>query len=255
MTGSGRRAAAAVPIFLDDGGVISDNRQRGPQWRRLVGAFFAPRLGGSAEAWGHANGAFAEQLFEPAAWQARLASAPDYATYEQRYYLDWLRGMTDRLDIALPSSEAEQIALAREANFWITRRVRADFPGVVDAILTLHAAGHPLYTASGEASTDLTGYLGVLEVTHCFRRLYGPDLVGVLKFGPAYYEAIFADASLEPRDVLLVDDDPEAAAWASSVGATVVLVGEHGHRAPPGVTALGSLAELPGWLDSTSARR
>lgn len=37
-----------LTIFVDDGGVMNDNRLRAPQWRRLLGEFFPPRLGGSA---------------------------------------------------------------------------------------------------------------------------------------------------------------------------------------------------------------
>ena len=42
-------------VFLDDGGVMNDNSQRGFQWRRLVGEFFVPLLGGTSEAWVEAN--------------------------------------------------------------------------------------------------------------------------------------------------------------------------------------------------------
>jgi hypothetical protein len=38
-------------VFLDDGGVLNDNERRAPEWRRLLGEFFAPRLGGTPEAW------------------------------------------------------------------------------------------------------------------------------------------------------------------------------------------------------------
>jgi hypothetical protein len=35
--------------------VLIDNSHLSPQWRRLIGEFLSPRLGGSAEAWGVAN--------------------------------------------------------------------------------------------------------------------------------------------------------------------------------------------------------
>ena len=31
-------------LFLDDGGVMNDNRLRGEQWRRMVAEFFTPIL-------------------------------------------------------------------------------------------------------------------------------------------------------------------------------------------------------------------
>ena len=42
-------------IFLDDGGVLNDNDRRGAEWRRLIGEFLSPRLGGEPLAWGAAN--------------------------------------------------------------------------------------------------------------------------------------------------------------------------------------------------------
>ena len=52
-------------VFLDDGGVMSDNRLRGVQWQRLVGEFFVPLLGGTHEAWANANLVVASRLFDP----------------------------------------------------------------------------------------------------------------------------------------------------------------------------------------------
>ena len=34
---------------------MNDSRRRSVQWQRLVGEFFAPRLGGTAEAWAAAK--------------------------------------------------------------------------------------------------------------------------------------------------------------------------------------------------------
>jgi hypothetical protein len=30
-------------VFIDDGGVMNDNNERGLQWHRLVGEYFVPR--------------------------------------------------------------------------------------------------------------------------------------------------------------------------------------------------------------------
>jgi hypothetical protein len=51
-------------IFLDDGGVMNDNRLRGPQWQRLLGEFLPPRLGGEAVAWAEANRVVAPPLWD-----------------------------------------------------------------------------------------------------------------------------------------------------------------------------------------------
>jgi HAD superfamily hydrolase (TIGR01509 family) len=50
-----------------------------------------------------------------------------------------------------------------------------------------------------------------MGVRGCFDRLYGSDLVTVGKEGPEYYRRSFADAGVDPRDALVVDDRPAAA--------------------------------------------
>jgi len=58
-------------LFVDKGGVLIDENDLSPQWRRLIGEFLAPRLGGSVEAWGAANiPAFEHQLER---WRAAMA--------------------------------------------------------------------------------------------------------------------------------------------------------------------------------------
>ncbi|HUP27377.1 MAG TPA: HAD family hydrolase [Chloroflexia bacterium] len=236
-------------LFLDDGGVISDNSRRAPQWQRLVGQFFAPILGGRPEEWEDANKVFITSLFEPAAWEARLNRARDYADYERTYLLDWIGGMCALMNVT-PPPEEESIELTRRANAWIIPQVRADFPGVVDTVRLLHDEGYDLYTASGESSADLEGYLGTLGIRDCFKGLYGVDLINTLKGGPEFYERLLSDAGIQPRDAIIVDDSPHAVSWAMEAGARAVLVTSvYKGPIPPGVLfAIGSLAELPAAL-------
>ncbi|MEO6457895.1 MAG: HAD family hydrolase [Chloroflexia bacterium] len=236
-------------LFLDDGGVISDHSRRAPQWQRLIGEFLPPLLGGRAEDWIEPNKAFTAATFEPAAWESRLASARDYWDLERTYLLDWLNGMCDKVGVErLP--EEEGLALSRRANIWITSRVRADFPGVVETIVTLYNRGYRLNMASGESSTDLEGYLRTLGVRDRFNRLYGPDLINTLKAGPEFYERMFADACVAPGDALVVDDSPSAIGWASQVGARTILVTSQQTDPLPDLIAIRSLAELPTVIDS-----
>src|SRR5216117_915511 len=102
MTANEGSAMANLAIFLDDGGVISDNARRGAQWQRLVGEFFAPRLGGAPDAWAAANRVVTDRLFEPSAWAARLAAAPDYTAFDHLYWGDWIAGMCAIVGVALP---------------------------------------------------------------------------------------------------------------------------------------------------------
>lgn len=231
-------------IFLDDGGVMNDNIQRGPQWQRLVGEFFMPLLGGTAEAWSEANRMVVERLLEPSAWEARLQLASSYASFDRAYQLDWLGEMCELVGVPVPPAE-ECFQLACRATAFIIPRVRAAFPGVVDTIRALYQQGYTLHTASGEPSTDLDGHLHGMGVRDCFGCLYGPDLIDTFKTGPEYYERIFADLALTPSDALVVDDSPRALDWATQVGARAVLIS----KTPPSETSaamhIQSLVELP----------
>ncbi len=242
-----RVVAARLMVFLDDGGVMNDNNERGLQWQRLVSEFFVPLLGGPAEAWSRANRVITDRLFEPAAWQRRVQAAADYNSFDRAYQIEWLRGMCELAGIGTPPEE-ECLRLARRAAAFITRRVQAALPGVVDAIRALHRQGYPLHTPSGEPSLELDGYLQAMEVRDCFGRLYGPDLIDTLKEGPEYYERIFADLGIAPADALVVDDSPRAIGWAAQVGARAVLVGDSLRPHTGTAFQIGSLVELPALL-------
>lgn len=230
-------------VFLDDGGVMNDNRLRGSQWPPLVAEFFAPRLGGAHAAWAEANRAVINAMIEPAAWRERLQSAQDYQQFDRAYQLNWLKGMCARVGVAAPADDA-CYQLACQATARIIRRVHAAFPGAVEAIRALYQRGYLLHTASNGSSTELAGHLEGMGVRECFQRLYGPDLVNTFKVGPAYYARLFADAGVDPAQALVLDDSPQAVAWATQAGARAVLVGQ----APAGQDGLAhitSLAELP----------
>ncbi len=230
-------------ILIDDGGVMNDNRLRGAQWQRLVGEFFAARLGGTLEAWAEANRIVATNILSPENWLARVQSLPDYASFERTYWLDWLGGMCQLVGVERPAEE-ESIILAREAEAYTTSHVHSAFPGAVEAILKLHSRGYTLHTASGESSANLHGYLGAMGVRECFGCLYGSDLLNTLKESPAYYERLFANSGISPADALVVDDNSRVLAWAREFGAATVLVSA-GRQTADGMMCIGSLAELP----------
>ena len=91
-----------------------------------------------------------------------------------------------------------------------------------------------------------------MGVRECFDRLYGPDLLDTFMDGPRFYQRIFADAGVEPRDALVVDDNANAVGWAAEAGAKTVLIS----TAPPFSTnptlCLSSLAELPALIERLS---
>ena len=234
-------------VFLDDDGVMNDNNERGLQWQHLVSEFFVPLLGGSPEAWSRANRVVTDRLFEPVAWRRRVQAAADYNSFDRAYQMEWLRGMCELVGVVAPPEE-ECLRLARRATSFITRRVRAAFPDVVNAIRSLHRQGYMLHTASGEPSLDLACYLQAMGVRDCFGRLYGPDLIETLKEGPEYYKRIFADLGIAATDALVVDDSLRAIEWAMQVGARRVLVGDSSLPQRRTTLHIGSLVELPALL-------
>ncbi|MDP9380410.1 MAG: HAD-IA family hydrolase [Chloroflexota bacterium] len=223
---------------------MNDNQLRGRQWRRLVGEFFAPRLGGTPEDWGEANRVVAERMFELDAWLTRVRSSTSYESFERAYWLDWLGGMCELVGVPMPA-EAESLELACRAESWITRRASAAYPGAVEAIRSLNARGIVLHTASGESSASLSGYLEGMGVRNCFGRLYGPDLIATFKEGPEYYERLLADVGVVPTDALVVDDNSRTVGWAAQTGARTVLVGGAALPDIGDTIRIRSLAELP----------
>jgi HAD superfamily hydrolase (TIGR01509 family) len=238
-------------IFLDDGGVISDNAVRAPQWQRLVGEFFAPILGGSPESWADANRTIIDTILEPSGFARRLQEADSYSDFLVRYRLDWLRSMCAIVGVTMPS-DSEALALVERVERWIRPQVDAAIPGAAEAIRTLHARGYRLFTASGESSEDLEDYLTGMGVRDCFERLYGPDLVECFKDGPEYYERIFADAGIAAGDALVVDDNPAPLRWAAEVGAHGVLV-DRTDSSSTDAMRLPSVSELPHALSTVYA--
>jgi HAD superfamily hydrolase (TIGR01509 family) len=210
-----------LTIFLDDGGVMNLNHLRGPQWQRLVGAFMAPRLGGTPEAWAAANRAVVEEVLAPY-WANPVPQFTEYRAHEARL---WVLAMCERVGVT-PPPEGELLPLHDRASAWIIPQVRSAAPGAVEAIRTLRARGYRLMTASGEDSLQLHGYLTGMGVRACFERLYGPDLIDTTKYGPLYYQRVLQDSGVAAADAVFVDDSRKAVAWARSLGARAIHVGD-----------------------------
>ncbi len=240
-----------LTIFLDDGGVMNDNTRRAAEWRRLIGEFLTPKLGGDPGAWAEANSVvFARQWRRFEEWlSARGADewGDFFGATEERER--WLREMCEHVGVSAPRGDACP-ELALETERYVIPRVRAAFPGAVQAIERLHKRGYWLSTASGALSSDLEGYVTRMGVRQFFaERLYGPDLVQTLKGGPHFYRRIFEDADVDPAAALVVDDSPQAVRWAAEAGARAVLVAAEPAAVKDSTAVIGSLSELPAFLD------
>ena len=241
-------------IFLDDGGVMNDNERRAVEWERLIGEFLAPRLGGDRAAWGEANRVVFDrqwQRFE--AWTRERVTAGEWGDFfgssEERER--WLREMCEHVGVGAPAGSA-CLQLACETDMYVIPRVRAAYPGAVDAIRALHRRGYTISTASSAPSWNLEHSLAGLGVRDLFtERLYGPDLMRTLKERPEFYDQIFADAGVEPADTLVVDDSPQRLRRAAEAGAVTVLISAETTRSGGTHTTIVSLADLPSVLKRT----
>jgi FMN phosphatase YigB (HAD superfamily) len=81
-----------------------------------------------------------------------------------------------------------------------------------------------LHTASADAHDDLVEFLERVGGRDLFDRVYGSDLVNTWKIGPDYYRAVLADSGVDPARAAVVDDSPQALAWAGECGLRGFLV-------------------------------
>jgi beta-phosphoglucomutase-like phosphatase (HAD superfamily) len=238
-------------IFIDDGDVLTDNVRRAAEWRRLIGEYLVPRLGGTPEAWAAANTTvFDAQLKRFFAWLAAQQGAPYENFFQSRQErVRWLSEMCEIVGVATPPP-TECDALSRDLQEYIMPRVRAPMSGARAGVRTLHERGFPLATASGALSTELHHALNALGLRDYFPddRLFGPDLVRAHKGTPEFYPRIFERASVQPRDALVIDNDPRMLDLAASIGAATAIVSNDG--AQPHHANVRSLAEVPSLLDT-----
>jgi len=234
-------------VFLDDGGVLHDNERRAAEWRRLIGEYLTPRLGGTPDAWGEANRiAFADQWARYEDWSAEHALDDEYVDFFMLAEENsrWLTDMCREVGIAPPVG-AKCVALAAATQRYVRSRVDSAFTDAGPAVRALTSAGFVLATASGETSAELDSYLVAMDVRTCFSgRLYGPDLVRAHKASPRYYERILYDTATSPSDAIFVDDNPKAIGWAAEAGARTVHVRRHGDPAHGADHTISNLFEL-----------
>lgn len=224
-------------VFLDDGGVLNDNERRAPEWRRLLGEFFAPLLGGTPGAWGEANRVVFDAIWRD--WEAVLArgahAGPDWWPDQDER---WLGGMCERVGVPTPKDIAGTVKASRA---YVLARIECAYPDAAPAMRAIRDRGVTLHLASGGRTDELEPYLRRMGVWELIDRPYGVDLLGVSKTGPRYYERIVEDSRIDPRDAIVVDDSAVVLEWAEATGFRAV------HMDRPG---RGSRFERIGALDA-----
>lgn len=235
-------------IFIDDGGVIQDNRRRHQQWRVSLPEYMVPRYGGITEDWAEANDAVVKRHMPRIIAGTGFPLKGGFKTVQYALRVEWVRDMFEHVRIPAPSTDADCYQLDLDYTAYVLKQVRADFPGAVDAIWRLAAAGYPLFTCSGTESRDLRTILGTLGIEELFAQTYGPDLIDTHKSSPHFYEGMLANAGVEPGAALFIDDSENSIGRIVDAGATAVLVSDSPLNETKATAVLPSLADLPAYL-------
>jgi phosphoglycolate phosphatase-like HAD superfamily hydrolase len=220
-----RPGAERFVLFLDDGGVMNDNALRGPEWVRLIAEFMPDRMGGTGEQWASANPLIFGQVW--ADLQKHLPEFRSHKEFQRTLAVNWMRGMCGRIGLTPPPDD-ETTALYDELSAYVAERAVCAIAGAADAVRSLHGAGYTLYTASGTTSWELRGILGRMGIAEMFSGLYGPDVVDHVKYGPAFYDAVFAHAGVAPDRAAVIDSDSECCEWAREARASAVWIDPDG---------------------------
>jgi len=211
-----------IHIFFDDGNVLNNNKIRGKQWQKLIGEFMIPLFGGNSEDWGAANAKIIKHFTNkgiPALIYEHKEK--NYSQFIKWFREKWINDMFDYVGIDRPD-HADYQRIYYEAAEYVDLRVRSAFPGVIDSVKTLYNDGFNLYTASGTESIELNYYLEGMGIRQYFKKLYGPDLINLLKVDNFFYEAILKDLQIQPNQAIFIDDKPYYLNIAKKVGAHVI---------------------------------
>jgi FMN phosphatase YigB (HAD superfamily) len=221
MSLSARAPARAVRVvFLDDGGVLNDNDRRAPEWRRLLGEFFAPRLGGTPEAWGEANRAVFAGIWRD--WE-RLRDRGEEVGIDwwPSQNPRWLAAMCARVGVPVP---ADVVGTVQASHAYVMAHIECAYPDAAPAMRAMRARGLTLHLASGGQTYELEPYMRRMGVWELIDRPYGTDLLGVNKTSRRYYERIVAHSGVDPGEAVVVDSHAEPLEWADAVGFRTVHV-------------------------------
>ena len=208
-------------IFIDDGGVLNDNSRRAPEWVRLIAEFMPPRMGGTGNQWAKAN----REVFPPL-WKRIVACMDEFSTHQEFmhfYATNWFADACTHVGVQSPPDD-EAVLLYKEFAVYVAERADCGIEGAADAVLALKRAGYTLNMSSGTPSWELSAILNKMGIKDAFSTLYGPDLIDYVKYGPAFYEKLFADAGVSPDSALVVDSDEECCDWALAAGANAVQI-------------------------------
>ncbi|MHA1194182.1 MAG: HAD hydrolase-like protein [Promethearchaeota archaeon] len=237
----------SVTIFFDDGGVLNDNRIRGKQWKILAGEYYSSRFGGDPEIWGEANHKLISALIG-SFWEDRREKFRDYKTFYADFKKNMVLGMFKEAGRIFPKG-LNPIEVFNSVTQFVIPKVRSAIPGIIDNVKELSSRGFDLYTASGAVSIEMKMYLEGMGIIQYFKEFYGPNLINTWKFGKDYYCAIFKDLKLDPRNAIIIEDNPKFLEAALQTGAKVIQSCITGDFEPQFPFYIENMKELPQKID------
>lgn len=127
-------------------------------------------------------------------------------------------------------------------------------PGVIDALSALHGRGFRLAVATNDSTRGAERTLATLGVSQLFDACFGYDAVANPKPAPDIIIAFADMAGLKPSEIAMVGDNNHdmETGRAAGAGLRVAVLSGTGTRAtlePLAHVVLGSIAELPGYLN------
>ena len=232
-------------IFFDDGDVLNNNKIRGKQWGDLIGDFMVPRFGGTPEDWATAN----TKVIEYFVSKGIPTLMTEHKEKSHKQFIEWFRvkwvnDMFDYVGVDRPN-QADYVKIYYETAEFVDSRVRSAYPGVNTTIKNLYHKGFNLHTSSGTESIELNYYLQGMGIRHYFKKLYGPDLVNILKVDEKFFIAIMKDLKILPKQAIFIDDKPYFLNQAKKTGAYIIQACFSGEFEPEFEYAIKNIKELP----------
>ncbi len=239
---------AIEACFLDVDGVITDFEYLPAQWDRHIGDLLAPALGREVEDWGRANRAVFPGV---SARNGEWGTDPAYR--QRREGIEIIAAMCDHLDLARPSGHRSE-ELWRAVEIHVASQGTAIFPGARAALEAL-SNRWPVHTATGNPSRRVVAYFRSIDALDLLGVPSGPDLVGIWKAAPEFYDRTFALAGVDPRAAVVVDEALVQLDLAASRGAWTVLVDASGEEDGSDFDAVVSVIdEVPAAVEAITTR-
>ena len=136
--------------------------------------------------------------------------------------VELIGAMCDHLEMPRPRDErSQEIWLA--VGVHVARQGTAIFAGARPALERL-ASNYALHTATGNPSPRVEAYFESMDARQLLGVPAGPDLVGIWKQSPEFYDRLFVLADATPERSVVVDDSADQLTLAASRGARSILV-------------------------------